>query len=48
MTIQVGDKAPNYSLKNSNASKGGEVLTLSDSMDETDVLLYSNATIAHT
>ena len=34
MSIQVGDKAPNYSLKNSNASEGGEVLSLSDSMDK--------------
>ena len=32
MTIQVGDKAPNYSLKNSNLSEGGDALTLPDSM----------------
>ena len=34
MSIQVGDKAPKYSLQNSNATEGGDVLTLSDSMGE--------------
>ena len=32
MTIQVGDKAPDYSLKNSNPLNGEDSLSLSDSM----------------
>ena len=32
MTLQVGDKAPNYSLKNSNTAEGEDVLSLSDSI----------------
>ena len=32
MTILVGDKAPNYSLKNSNTAEGEDVLSLSDSI----------------
>ena len=32
MTLQVGDSAPDYSLKNSNSSEGENVLSLSDSI----------------
>ena len=32
MTLLVGDKAPNYSLKNSNTAEGEDVLSLSDSI----------------
>ena len=32
MTLQIGDKAPNYSLKNSNTAEGEDVLSLSDSI----------------
>lgn len=34
MTLQVGDKAPDYSLKNSNLEVGGETLSLSNSLNE--------------
>jgi peroxiredoxin len=34
MTLQVGDKAPDYSLKNSNSEEGGDVLSLSDSIEK--------------
>jgi peroxiredoxin len=34
MTLQVGDKAPDYSLKNSNLEVGGETLSLSNSLGE--------------
>ncbi|MCH1443401.1 MAG: thioredoxin family protein [Candidatus Poseidoniaceae archaeon] len=33
MTLLVGDKAPEYSLKNSNIAEGKDVLSLSDSID---------------
>ena len=39
MTIQVGDKAPDYSLKNSNLSSGEESLSLSDSMGKNGVVI---------
>ena len=34
MTLQVGDKAPDYSLRNSNPEEGGDVLSLSDSIEK--------------
>ena len=34
MTLQIGDKAPDYSLKNSNSAGGVDVLSLSDSIEK--------------